>query len=79
MSTTVPVKIAERNKDRFKLKVRTSNANGIYVGVDESVEAGGAYFLPQNEELELECFKGALWVLAITAAGDVYVIEEDIA
>ena len=77
VSTTTPVKIAEKNPARYKLKLRPTGANGCIIGLDVAVEGDTCYFVPQNEEVEIERYKGEVYALSVTTAADLYVIEED--
>jgi hypothetical protein len=77
VSITVPMKIADENPNRFKLKVRSVAAAGCYIGLDEGMDSDTAYFMQQYEELEIEKYKGPLYALSITAAGALHIIEED--
>lgn len=77
VSVTIPVKIADENPQRFKLKIRSTAGAGCYIGLDEGMDSDAAYFMQQYEELELEKYKGPLYALSVTAAGALYVLEED--
>jgi len=76
ISATVPTKIADRNPHRWKLRIKTDTAAGMYIGVDEAVESDTGYFVNQNAEQRVEKYKGPIWALAHTTSADVYVFEE---
>ena len=76
VGTTDRVKLAERNPKRWKLRIVTDSTNGLYIGFDRAVESGSAYFLPENEEIKVEMFKGEIWGLSPTGTATVYIYEE---
>ena len=76
VSTTVPVVIAEKNEERYKLKIRSEGASGHRIGLSKAMESDNSYFIPQNEEVEIEKFKGRIYALSVSTASDVCVFEE---
>ena len=79
ISASVPTQLADNNGSRWKLRIRTSSLNGIYVGLDDGVVAETAFFLPQNNELRVEKYKGPIWALSCAGVADVYIYEESYA